>query len=350
MAAKRLRPLDQLLTVSALSVKRPGTFRSYRVFASIRHTMILSCPSCTTQYAIDEAQLGPAGRTVRCAACKTTWRAERVEAPIELAPPAPEPAPVKAEDLKTVKAKTLPKSYRALQEYKRRMKAIAAQGLVWGALAAGFALVLTCGYVLRANVVQLFPRAAGAYAMVGAPVNATHLQIISQSGDKHIKGGRFVVTVTAQVRNLSDQPVRVPPMKVKLLDSTLQQFDTAIMPAPGLVMEPHAVRTLIFDVPDPKDLSAHLDLNFDLVAMKTTKPAPASSADVAAAPAKPSSGSEEVAAAGNETDLPDAATPNAAALNHISSPALRPAPFTSSPSSPDDLDRQSPAPAAHGQS
>ncbi len=301
--------------------------------------MILSCPNCATQYAIDDAQLGVGGRTVRCAACKTTWRAERVEAPIELAPAPPEPAPVKAEDLKTVKAKTLPKSYRALQDYKRRMKAIAAQVTVWGALAAGFVAVLACGYFLRDNVVQLFPRAAGAYAMVGAPVNATHLQIISQSGDKHVKGGRFVVTVTAQVRNLSDKPVPVPPMKVKLLDGTLQQFDVAIMPAPGLVMDPHAVRTLIFDVPDPKDLSAHLDLNFDLVAMKGQKTAPVSKATVATAKAPPAS--EEVAAAGSETDLPDApaATPATAQVtSHIPTPALRPA----LPVSSNDLARQSP--------
>ena len=310
--------------------------------------MILSCPSCATQYAIDEAQLGPGGRTVRCSACKTTWRAERIETPIELAPAAPEPPPVKAEDLTRVKAKTLPKSYRALQDYKKRMKAIAAQGLIWGALAAGFALVLGCGYALRADVVQLFPRAAGAYAMVGVPVNATHLQIVSQSGDKHIKGGRFVVTVTAQVRNLSGQAVNVPPMKVKLLDSTLQQFDTVIMPAPGLVMDPHAVRTLTFDVPDPKDLSAHLDLNFDLVAMRKMKPAPSANV-AAAAPAA----SEEVAAAtpvtANETDLPDAPA-NARALSHITAPALRPAQPMSTPVVPDDLTRQSPAPAPSGQS
>ncbi len=311
--------------------------------------MILSCPNCATQYAIDEAQLGPGGRTVRCAACKTTWRAERVEAPIELAPAPAAPSPVKAEDLKEVKAKTLPKSYRALQDYKKRVKAIAAQGLVWGALAAGFATVLTCGYFLRANVVQLFPRAAGAYAMVGVPVNATHLQIISQTGDKHIKGGRFVVTVTAQVRNLSDQPVPVPPMKVKLLDGTLQQFDTAIMPAPGLVMDPHAVRTLVFDVPDPKDMSAHLDLNFDLVAMKSLKATKASAAAVAATEAP--RGSEEVAAAGSETDLPGPAAQtlsqtmpqalptNAQAQSPIPTPALRPAPSMST----DDLARPSPA-------
>lgn len=306
--------------------------------------MILSCPACATQYAIDEAQLGPAGRTVRCSACKTTWRAERVETPIELAPVPLEPAPVKAQDLKAVKAKTLPRSYRALQDYKRRMKTVAAQGLVWGALAAGFILVLGGGYVLRANVVQLFPRAAGAYAMVGAPVNATHLQIVSEAGDKHIRGGRFVVTVTAQVRNLANRPVPVPPMKVKLLDNTLQPFDTVVMPAPGLVMEPHAVRTLTFDVPDPKDLSAHLDLNFDLVAMKAM-----TSATVAAA-APPAS--EEVANAGSGPGLPDMPAPESArraqALSPVPAPALRPAQPVSSPVTY-DFDRASPAPAASGQ-
>ncbi len=310
--------------------------------------MILSCPSCATQYAIDEAQLGPAGRTVRCAACRTTWRAERIEAPIELAPAKVEP--VKAEDLKAVKAKTLPKSYRALQDYKKRMKALAAQGMVWGGLAAGFALVLACGYFLRTNVVELFPRAAGAYAVVGAEVNATHLQIISHTGDKHIKGGRFVVTVTAQVRNLTNQPVPVPPMKVKMRDGTLQVFDTVTMPAPGLVMDPHAVRTLVFDVPDPKDLSAVLDLNFDLVAMKSKKTTPVSHETVATAEAP--AASEEVAtatpAAGNDTDLPYVPASNTPAtvqtMSNLSPPALRPAPSTSS----DDLARRSTA--VHGQS
>jgi len=303
--------------------------------------MILSCPSCSTQYAIDEAQLGPAGRTVRCSACKTTWRAERAEAPIELAPAAPEP-PVKTEDLSALQAKTLPKNYRALQDYKKRMKAIAAQGLVWGGLAAGFALVLGSGYFLRADVVQMFPRTAGAYAMVGAPVNATHLEI-AKTGDTNgkvaLKGGRFVVTVNAQIRNLSDRPVPVPPIRVRLSDSTLQPFDTVVMPSSGLVMEPHATRTVTFDVPDPKDLTAHLDLNFDLVAMKKAKPVPAAVAAARAAPA-----SEEVAAAGNETDLPD--TSGTKALSHVPIPALRPASYTSS----DDVARQSPSPDLRGQS
>ena len=46
--------------------------------------MILSCPNCATKYTLNESQLGVRGRTVRCAACKTTWHAERPEKPIDL--------------------------------------------------------------------------------------------------------------------------------------------------------------------------------------------------------------------------------------------------------------------------
>src|SRR5476649_192709 len=35
--------------------------------------MLIVCPSCTTSYMIDQTSVGPAGRTVRCARCKTAW-------------------------------------------------------------------------------------------------------------------------------------------------------------------------------------------------------------------------------------------------------------------------------------
>ncbi|MGZ3297623.1 MAG: zinc-ribbon domain-containing protein [Asticcacaulis sp.] len=324
--------------------------------------MILSCPSCSTQYAIDDAQLGPAGRTVRCSACKTTWRAERAEDPIEL-PPVVESPPARPEDLKTVKAEKLPKSYRAMQDYKKRMKALAAQGMVWGGLAASFALVLALGYFMRVNIVQMFPRTAGAYAMVGVRVNASNLDFMSYTATKTVRGGRFVVTVKAQIRNLSDKTVPVPPVRVKLMDATLQTFDTSLMPSSGLVMAPRAVRTVTFDVPDPKNLTSALDLGFDLVAMKSMKAARIASAEPAtAAPV-------QVAAAGSETaaldtapltpDVPgpvdvrsgglDSDAPGTAqampSQTPLSPPVLRPA-LSQTPDAADDTARH----AAHGQS
>jgi predicted Zn finger-like uncharacterized protein len=35
--------------------------------------MLIVCPTCATSYKIEPASLGPDGRTVRCARCKTSW-------------------------------------------------------------------------------------------------------------------------------------------------------------------------------------------------------------------------------------------------------------------------------------
>ncbi|MGH6728121.1 MAG: MJ0042-type zinc finger domain-containing protein [Pseudolabrys sp.] len=37
--------------------------------------MLIVCPNCATSYMIDQAAVGQAGRTVRCARCQTTWHA-----------------------------------------------------------------------------------------------------------------------------------------------------------------------------------------------------------------------------------------------------------------------------------
>lgn len=47
--------------------------------------MFLSCPECGATYKLDELQLGPAGRRVRCTSCYNVWRAM----PPEAEPPPP---------------------------------------------------------------------------------------------------------------------------------------------------------------------------------------------------------------------------------------------------------------------
>src|SRR6476620_5439566 len=38
--------------------------------------MLIVCPSCSSQYELDAAKLGPSGRKVRCAKCETRWHVE----------------------------------------------------------------------------------------------------------------------------------------------------------------------------------------------------------------------------------------------------------------------------------
>lgn len=254
--------------------------------------MILSCPNCATQYKVNEAVIGNRGRTVRCTSCKTTWFAETpvdlrysegrrkeldLEPEDEVANQASK-SPKGKDELYQVKAKKLPGKYRAMLADKKRLQALAVEGMVWGGLAAIAIATLTLAYFLRIDIVKAFPRTAGAYAMAGLKVNATHLQFESHALEVNFKGGRFVVTVKAQIKNLSGKTVPVPPVRVKLLDSTKQQFESVLMPSGGLEIEPHATRTLTFDVPDPENMVSAVDLIFDLEAMKHMKPGKAGGA------------------------------------------------------------------------
>jgi len=48
-------------------------------------SMILTCPSCGTQYVVKDGAIPPEGRQVRCAACKHSWHQEpEDEQPLEL--------------------------------------------------------------------------------------------------------------------------------------------------------------------------------------------------------------------------------------------------------------------------
>ena len=40
------------------------------------YPMLIVCPNCSTSYTIEPGSLGSAGRSVRCARCKTTWFAD----------------------------------------------------------------------------------------------------------------------------------------------------------------------------------------------------------------------------------------------------------------------------------
>ncbi|MBK3424196.1 zinc-ribbon domain-containing protein, partial [Methylobacterium ajmalii] len=49
--------------------------------------MLIVCPACASEYTLDADKIGPAGRTVRCAACREPWFVAAPAAEPTLSPP-----------------------------------------------------------------------------------------------------------------------------------------------------------------------------------------------------------------------------------------------------------------------
>ncbi|MDB5420731.1 MAG: hypothetical protein JWR59_678, partial [Brevundimonas sp.] len=178
--------------------------------------MILTCPSCATSYFTPDEAIGANGRRVRCRTCAHIWHASLADEPLELSE-SPETAPVQSpagfgkrddapESLAETPAPELPKAFRARAEEQRRVRRAATHGAVWAGLASVFVAILGAAWLFRIEVVDLYPRAAAAYAMVGSPVNATGLNFEAMS----IKVAPYdpaKVIVSGAIRNIRDREI-----------------------------------------------------------------------------------------------------------------------------------------------
>jgi predicted Zn finger-like uncharacterized protein len=239
--------------------------------------MILTCPECATRYFVEDERLGAAGRTVRCAGCGSAWKAQSEE-PLELTAAAEEGAlglePADAEKAaEAPAAAALPKSFRAKAEQAKRLREAAATGVVWGVMAAGFAVVLTCAYVFRVEIVKLYPRAAGAYAMAGVPVNPTGLEFSGVKAQP-APDNLAAVTVSGVIRNVENQAKATPPIRVALLDKTGAKIATRVLILSDGRISAGASRRFEVSLPDPKASAANVDVAFALDLMPKATPKP----------------------------------------------------------------------------
>lgn len=220
--------------------------------------MLIVCPSCASQYELDAAKLGPEGRKVRCAGCKTAWHvapetafpeapsaeetqallneeiaqaaiidaqvtalaaersaaaeAEGDDQPMPIAPPARRRAGRKS-------PKTAAKTVRA------RLAGLSAP------VALTLAGVAVCGLLVwqRERAVRGAPQLAALFERIGLPVNLRGLSLSAvESGLIDDGQGRFLV-VEGDVTNITRGKATVPPIEVSVRDAggrTLYRWTT----------------------------------------------------------------------------------------------------------------------------
>ena len=247
--------------------------------------MILTCPTCASRYRIDETKLGPQGRTVRCAGCGDSWRAEPLADPLQLTPdhltpdfappqPAsastPEPEPAKEEvfaanaepDLAQLPAEELPKAFRQKAEAKRRTREALTAGVVWGAMAAGLAVLLLCAIVFRAQVVRLWPRTAGAYAAVRLPVNPLGVAPDNVQAAAGLENGRAALIVTGAERNIDSRPRKSVPLLISVYDKAGVRLLSRTVDMPTRALDGGESRPFRVSFLDPPLAAAQVGVDF----------------------------------------------------------------------------------------
>lgn len=230
--------------------------------------MILTCPSCATSYFTPDEAIGANGRRVRCRTCAHIWHASLTEEPLELSETADVPAPAGfgkrddlAESLAETPAPELPKAFRARAEEQRRVRRAATHGAVWAGLASLFVAILGAAWLFRVEVVDLYPRAAAAYAMVGSPVNATGLNFEAMS----IKVAPYdpaKVIVSGALRNIREREIQAPAVRVALLDAHGAEIGFKIIPIDTAPVLPGGVQGFAAVVSDPGQKIVGIGVDF----------------------------------------------------------------------------------------
>ena len=232
--------------------------------------MILTCPSCATSYFTPDEAIGATGRRVRCRTCAHTWHASLADEPLELSEPADPATTVQAgfgkrdeapETLAETPAPELPKVFRARAEEQRRVRRAATHGAVWAGLASVFVAILGAAWLFRVEVVDLYPRAAAAYAMVGSPVNRTGLTFEAMA----IKVAPYdpgKVVVSGAIRNIRDKEIVSPAIRVALLDAHGAEIGFEIIAIDAAPVLPGGVQGFAAVVADPGQKIVGIGVDF----------------------------------------------------------------------------------------
>ena len=251
------------------------------VGASDSTVMILTCPECATSYFVDDSRISTAGRTVKCSNCGARWTAlpdgaeiAPAAAPAPVPRPQPPAAPMAVDDLVIEGPPAPPVKARASRSSGPTAPQREAKGkvIVLAASATAAVLLIAGAIIFRAQVVQLLPASQAAYAGLGLPV--ADMVIEKVHADPAFQGGRPVLSVTGQVRNLRDASANAPPLRVSLLDRLGKPVAVKVARPIDAAVPAKATRHFAISIVDPPAGLHDLEVAFEPAGKGAAKGAP----------------------------------------------------------------------------
>lgn len=267
--------------------------------ASDSPVMILTCPECATSYYVDDGRIPAGGRKVKCAACGNRWHAGAEAEPAAGAAPS-EPPETPAAEAAVAEAPVTEAPDAAPQDdlevmgpevtgLRRRpvaaLQAAAAKAahppapkgplaviLPWAAMAAVVAVVVVGAIAFRGRVVSLWPQSSGAYAGLGLPVNSLGLVIEQVKAEPTFQGGRPVLAITGQIRNVADHAADAPALRIDLLNRAGKPVSAKLARPIDPRIPAGALRHFAISIVDPPSTAHDLQVAFDTSAKAQAEP------------------------------------------------------------------------------
>lgn len=243
--------------------------------------MRIDCPSCGAGFEVEPAVLGPKGRTVRCASCKTKWfaaapalaMAENAIVPVA-SPVFPAAAPVpevSAEDRAGYEARkagantpelivphediafvqdapptvpesgpeTAPVSRRKLVSPPVATAAKRGSNAPLALAAAALFAVLSIGIISREATVRAVPELASLYAAIGFPVNLRGLEFQNIRTRQEVQDGVTVLAIEGEVENIVSRAVELPRVRLSVLGDNGAEIYSWTALLPRSILYPH---------------------------------------------------------------------------------------------------------------
>lgn len=173
--------------------------------------MIITCPECSSQFAVKAEVIGATGRKVRCAKCKHNWFQ---------APPTSEelPPPETIQE----EPKHEPEENSALPAIINTKVPSAVKAIMLGAISA---FILTI-FIITSN--SILPSMSFLYNIFGI-YDAKGLALYDVKIEKTESGQYFDLNLSGKISNDSKENKHIPKIKIEILDKNRKKLSSIVL-------------------------------------------------------------------------------------------------------------------------
>ncbi len=183
-------------------------------------------------------------------------------------PPPPRPQ-LRSIDVKQEAARLARASQSASIAFERTKQERAQALRGWAVLAGCMAVLAAPAVAFPKQVTSLFPGAAQIYEKAGVKVNTRGLEFREISYKRELDEGVLVLAIEGKVANVSDEPVKVPPLRIALMDAKKHDLYSWTLHAEPEIVAPGAKAKFTSRLASPPSDASNMQVRFALPGEET---------------------------------------------------------------------------------